>query len=244
MVKFFQPKTRRGRRQRSTNRPGERAGELAQLVESRRIIVEAFEIERRRIERDLHDGTQQYLVTAAMKVGEAQLSGALAADPELAQRLQEAQAALQSALDSLRATVRGIHPQVLVDHGLAAALQEVAASYGDHVRIVVPHSLPTIPSPVLAAAYFFTTEALANAAKHAPGAPVTVLVNAGANLRVSVVDQGPGGAHVRAGGGLEGMGERLATFGGELEIVSPAGGPTQVSAEIPLLLRRGERAAV
>ena len=213
---------------------------VEQLSASRRVIVDAYEVERRRIERDLHDGTQQYLVAAAMLLGEARISAGVAADPDLAGLLDQAQEALTKGLDALRATVRGIHPQVLVEQGLAAALTDVAQASASQVRIVCPHPLPQLPEGVLAAGYFFACEAIANAAKHAPGAPVTVLLTTDSHLRVSVVDTGPGGVHLRPGHGLAGMRERLAAFGGELTISSPPGGPTQVVAAVPLLLNRGE----
>ncbi len=213
---------------------------IAELTASRRAIVDAYEVERRRIERDLHDGTQQYLVAAAMKVGEAQLSPAVATDPQLAGLLREAQQAISRGLDALRATVRGIHPQILTQQGLAAALADVAVASANPVRIICPAPLPRLPEGVLAASYFFATEAITNAAKYAPGAPVTVLLVADDHLRVSVVDAGPGGARLKVGQGLAGMRERLAAFGGQLTISSPPGGPTQVAATIPLLLNRGE----
>ncbi|MGC3953826.1 MAG: sensor histidine kinase [Propionicimonas sp.] len=214
--------------------------EIEALTASRRVIVDAYEVERRRIERDLHDGTQQYLVAAAMLLGEARTSPAVAADPQLADLLGQAQQALARGLDALRTTVRGIHPQVLVEQGLVAALTDVAQASASPVRVVCPHPLPQLPEGVLAASYFFACEAIANAAKHAPGAPVTVLLTTDSHLRVSVVDNGPGGARLRPGHGLSGMRERLAAFGGDVTISSPPGGPTQVVASVPLLLNRGE----
>ena len=202
--------------------------------------MDAYEVERRRIERDLHDGTQQYLVAAAMKLGEARLSPAVASDSGAAQLLAEAQDALARGLDALRATVRGIHPQVLVEQGLVAALTDVAQASAAPVRIVAPNALPALPEGVLAAAYFFACEAIANATKHAPGASITVLLATDSHLRVSVVDTGSGGVRLLAGHGLSGMRERLAAFGADLTISSPHGGPTQVAASIPLLLNRGE----
>ena len=212
------------------------------LTASRRAIVDAYEIERRRIERDLHDGTQQYLVAGAMRLGEARLSPTVQADPAVARLLAEAQAAIQRGLDALRATVRGIHPEILSEQGLAAALADVAGTAALPVRIVCPNPLPDMPEGVLASAYFFACEAIANAAKHAPDASVSVLLAADSHLRVSVVDNGPGGARFTDGHGLAGMRERLAAFGGELTISSPPGGPTQVLAVVPLLLNRGEPA--
>lgn len=225
---------------RSRDPEAEAARAVAELTASRRVIVDAYEIERRRIERDLHDGTQQYLVAAAMMLGEARTSAAVTADPQLAALLGQAQEALAKGLDALRATVRGIHPQVLVEQGLVAALTDVAQASAAEVRIVCPNPLPGLPQGVLATGYFFACEAIANAAKHAPGAPVTVLLATDSHLRISVVDAGPGGAQLRPGHGLAGMRERLAAFGGELSISSPPGGPTQVVAALPLLLHRGE----
>ena len=210
---------------------------------SRREIVAAFEIERRRIERDLHDGAQQRLVVGLMKLGEAQLSPAVTADPALAALLAEAKSAIAGGLESLRTTVRGIHPQVLTDLGLEAALTDAVDRVdrtGRTIRIVCPHPLPTMPEGVLAAAYFFALEAMTNALKHAPGAGITILLTVDKTLRVCVVDTGPGGAQLRPGHGLAGMRERLAAFGGGLMLSSPPGGPTQVAAHLPLLLARGE----
>ena len=218
--------------------------EVEALTASRRVIVEAYEVERRRIQRDLHDGAQQYLVAAAMKLGEAQLSPAVAGDPDLAGLLAEAKRAVQAGLDALRVTVRGIHLQVLGELGLEAAVHDVAGACPSDVRVMCPHPLPDMPEGVVAAAYFFTAEALTNAAKHAPGASVTVLLAADATLTVSVVDTGPGGAEAVEGHGLAGMRERLAAFGGSLEISSPSGGPTQVVARLPLLLAHGEPGVV
>lgn len=231
----------RARGKRRAQSHEERAARtIRELTESRRVIVDAYEVERRRIERDLHDGAQQYLVAAKMQLGEAQLSPALAHDPALAALLRDAQHTLQQGLDSLRATVRGIHPQALVELGLEAALTDVANATNDDVRIICPNPLPELPEGVLAAAYFFAVEAITNARKYAPDKPMNVLLTAGSTLRISVVDQGPGGATFVDGHGLAGMRERLAAFGGSLTLSSPDGGPTQVAASIPLLLRRGE----
>ncbi len=217
---------------------------MAALTASRREVVEAYEIERRRIERDLHDGAQQYVVAASMLLGEARLHPAARAEPELADLLDQAATRLSEGLDALRATVRGINPSTLADEGLEAALQQVADGLPGDIRIVCPYSLPEIPAAVMATAYFFAAEAMTNAAKHAPGASATVLLAADSHLRISVVDTGPGGAEVVPGHGLSGLRERLAAFGGEVTVSSPAGGPTQVAASVPLLLQRGEPGVV
>ncbi|RRD45607.1 sensor histidine kinase [Tessaracoccus sp. OH4464_COT-324] len=231
------------RRRAPSDSPDVRA-QIAELVASRRAIVDAYEVERRRIERDLHDGVQQYFVSAAMKVGEARLSPAVEADPELAALLKEAADALKLGLESLRKTVRGIHPQALTELGLVAAIQDVAVHAANPVRVVCPSELPELPEGVLAAGYFFTCEAIANAQKYAPGAQVVVLLTAAQELRISVVDEGPGGAVLKPGGGLAGMHERLSAFGGGLSISSPRGGPTQLTAQVPLLLAPGESGVV
>lgn len=212
------------------------AARIAELTRSRRAIADAYEVERQRIERDLHDGTQQYLVAASIKLGEA----ALEATGPSAALIDAALADLRAGLHSLRATVRGIHPQVLAERGLAAAVADVAATYGPHVSIQVPHPLPKLSPSVLAAAYFFTTEALTNAAKHAPGAEVSVLLTADQDLNVTVVDDGPGGATMVPGHGIAGMHERLVAFGGGVHLISPPGGPTRLRGTIPLLLERGQ----
>ncbi len=226
------------RAERSHEREAERR--IADLTASRREIVEAYEVERRRVERDLHDGAQQYLVAAAMLVGEARASATDGGDPALIELLGRASDQLAQGLEALRSTVRGIHPATLLEQGLDAALQEVADRSPTPVRVVCPHPLPEVPEGVLVSAWFFACEAIANAAKHAPGAPVTVLLGADADLRVSVVDTGPGGASIVPGGGLSGLRERIAAFGGQVTLSSPPGGPTQVAASIPLLLLRGE----
>ncbi len=222
---------------------------VAKLTESRREIVAAFEIERRRIERDLHDGAQQYLVMASMDVGEADLlldsaimDGMVVPEKMRQVRclLSKAQNDADEALRALRHTVAGIHPKVLSDLGLEAAVRNLAAECPLEVTVKVPHPLPPIPEGVIAAGYFLVAEALTNAAKYAPEARVSVLLAADDDLLLSVVDDGPGGAVVHPDHGLAGMRERLAAFGGTFTVMSPPGGPTSVSGRIPLLLRRGE----
>lgn len=216
------------------------ARKIAELTESRRAIAHAFEIERRRIERNLHDGSQQYLVAAMMQLGELQTLPQVEADPEVRDAVARAQDAVSRGLRSLRETVRGIHPHVLEEQGLVAALQDVATETTNRVRVVAPNPIPRLSEGVLAVAYFFASESITNAAKYAPNADVTVLVVADETLIISVVDSGPGGAQIVPGHGLAGMRERLAAVGGTMEVISPPGGPTQVRAAIPLLLRRGE----
>lgn len=220
---------------------------VRQLRASRLEIVTAFEIERRRIERDLHDGAQQHLVAASMKVGEAAfLLGATGTGTprQATDLLAQAQDAAEVALAALRTTVAGVHPAVLTDLGLEAAARDLATRSMVDVVVRVPHPLPAMPEAVAAAAYFLIAEALTNITKHAPTAHATVLVSADEQLHVSVVDDGSGGATVRPGHGLAGMTERLAAFGGTLTTTSPPGGPTALTARIPLLLDDGQPGVV
>jgi len=218
------------------------ARELREVRDSRRVIASAFEIERRRIERDLHDGTQPNLVAATMKLGEASmvLEQHAAVAPHqlagLAPLLEGAHRDAEEAMRSLRATVSGIHPQVLTDLGLHAAVGDMAERSGVDVTVRCPHRLPDTPEEVAAVAWFFCSEALTNASKHAQGCSATLLLGADKDLHVSIMDNGGGGAWLRPRGGLLGMRERLAAFGGTMELSSPLGGPTTLSAHIPLLL--------
>ena len=180
-------------------------------------------------------------VLAVMQPDSAErLTGVAYGTPRVTELLTAAKQDVDRGLNSLRATVHGIHPQVLQDHGLVAALADAASSHGPHVSVFAPHPLPELSASVLACGYFFGTEALTNAAKHAPGAPVSVLVTSDDSLRITVVDEGHGGAQVVPGHGLAGMAERLAAFGGEMSLSSPPGGPTRVAGSIPLLLDRGQ----
>ncbi|MBV7295909.1 sensor histidine kinase [Corynebacterium sp. TAE3-ERU12] len=217
--------------------------EIARLIDSRRAIVAAYEVERRRIERDLHDGAQQYLVAASVQLGEARLE-APADHRELLGLLDQAHCSIECALTALRRTVRGIHPQLLSEAGLVAALEDAVTHSTSDVTLTCPNEIPHLPEGVAACAYFLVMECLTNAAKHAPEASISVLVTVSEDLRISIVDTGPGGARVIPGGGLAGMRERLAAFGGTLDVSSPAGGPTQIIARVPLLLYRGESSVV
>lgn len=166
------------------------AQHVRELRSSRLEIVNAFEIERRRIERDLHDGAQQHIVASSMKIGEAllTLTTTRTGTRELRQvtdLITQAQDATDAALAALRATVAGIHPQVLSDLGLAAAVRDLAHRAPVEVVVRVPHPLPPIPEGVTAAAYFLLSEALTNVAKHAPDAHVTVLLAADDQLHMS-----------------------------------------------------------
>jgi signal transduction histidine kinase len=204
---------------------------VQQLRRSRSGLVDAFEIERRRIERDLHDGVQQRLVALTMTLGSAELD--LPDGPGL-DLVREAHQQAEQALADLRTTIRGIHPQVLTDHGLAAAVHEIAG------RSPVPVHLDLaldgrLPPAIEAAAYFFISENLTNVARHAGARSAQVHAwTEDHTLVVSVVDDGSGGADPRAGTGLAGLRARLDALDGEIDIASPEGGPTQVRMTCPI----------
>ncbi|WP_328474485.1 histidine kinase [Actinoplanes sp. NBC_00393] len=204
---------------------------VQQLRRSRSGLVDAFETERRRIERDLHDGVQQRLVALTMTLGSAELD--LPDGPGL-DLVREAHQQAEQALADLRTTIRGIHPQVLTDHGLAAAVHEIAGRFPVPVHLdLALHG--RLPPAIEAAAYFFISENLTNVARHAGARSAQVHAWTEEHaLIVSVVDDGSGGADPQAGTGLAGLRARLDALDGELHIASPAGGPTQVRMTCPI----------
>ncbi len=214
---------------------GEQTDQVVELTRSRARMADAFEAERRRIERDLHDGAQQHLVALVMTLGLAELEfGAGGAGAGKGGELvSRARREAKQALGELRDLIRGIHPQVLTDHGIAAAVSEVA------VRCRVPVSVDVelagrLPAQIEATAYFFISEALTNVAKHSGAAAASVHGRlAAGRLAVTVTDDGVGGAALRDGGGLQGLSDRVAVVDGRLTLASPAGGPTALSLEIP-----------
>ena len=205
---------------------------LGELQASRARLVDATEAERRRIERDLHDGTQQRLVSLAMSLG--LLETKLPADPEAAKPIaQEARAALAVALEELRELSQGIHPAVLTERGLAAALEELADRAALPAYLEV--SIDERPcEAVEAAAYFVVSEALTNAAKHSHASEVRIIASRAAGLlTVEVEDNGIGGAVLVGGSGLRGLTDRVEALGGRLTVSSPPGRGTNLRADIP-----------
>ena len=205
------------------------------LARSRAEVVAAGDAERRRIERDLHDGAQQRLVSLAMNLGMARADLADAPGPAR-EAIEQAHDEATRALAELRDLVRGLHPAVLNDRGLDAALPGIAARAPLPVRLRV--DVPTRCSPsVEAVAYFVVSEALTNVAKHAHAGQAEVSVErVGDRLRVVVTDDGRGGATLDAGGdgsGLRGLAQRAAAVDGTLAIDSPPGGPTTITVELP-----------
>jgi signal transduction histidine kinase len=204
---------------------------MGELERSRAQAMGAAEAERRRIERDLHDGAQQRLVSLAMNLGRARAR--FADDPDGARAIvDQAHDEAKQALTELRNLVRGVHPPVLSDRGLDAAISGLAAL--SPVPVTVHASLPDRPAPSCEAiAYFVVAEALTNVAKHARATRAEVDVSRhGDVLRVVIRDDGIGGADPQ-GQGLAGLADRLAGVDGRLSVRSPVGGPTVIEAELP-----------
>jgi len=203
-----------------------------ELHASRARLVEAGDAERRRLERDLHDGAQSRLVALALLLRSARKRAQ--GDPELATLLDQAQAELETSLAELRELARGIHPAVLTERGLEPALQALVS------RAPLPVTLETqagqrLPGPVESAAYFVVSEALANVAKYALASHATVAVRqVNGSVSVEVSDDGVGGADAANGSGLRGLADRVAALDGTLSLDSPAGRGTRLRARIPV----------
>jgi signal transduction histidine kinase len=213
------------------SREGEQLAErVEELTVSRAGAVQAAEAQLRRIERDLHDGAQARLVALGMNIGLAEQQ--LASDPERAQQhLADARTAAGEALRELRDLARGIHPPILADRGLGAAIGALATTAA--VPVAVNVELAERPPPAVeTAAYFVAAEALTNALKHANASRIDVAVHERADgVVVRVLDDGEGGAS--EAGGLHGIRQRVEALDGALRIASPAGGPTVVEAVLP-----------
>jgi signal transduction histidine kinase len=209
------------------------ASQLDEVRASRTRIVEAGDAERKRVERDLHDGAQQRLVsvTLALRLARAKLGTDL--DPDIETSLEQASDEAKAALVELRELARGIHPQILTEAGLGPALQSLADRAPIDVSLV-SGTTERFSAAVEGAAYFVVSEALANVAKYAHA--TTALVRTAwtdDQLHVEIADDGIGGANVASGSGLRGLADRLAAIDGSLEIVSPTGGGTRLLATIP-----------
>jgi signal transduction histidine kinase len=203
---------------------------VQQLSASRARIVDSFQLERRRIERDLHDGAQQRLVALTMSLGLARLD---AGDGPLGQTLTQAHGEAKEALQELRDLIQGIHPQVLTDRGLPDAVADLADR--SPVPVDVHFDLPDrLPEHIEVSAYFAICEALANVARHSGAARARVEggVRKGTFI-VTVSDDGVGGADPAAGSGIAGLADRLGAVDGKLSVSSPVGGPTELRMEIP-----------
>jgi signal transduction histidine kinase len=203
---------------------------LEELRASRARIVEAGDAERRRLERDLHDGAQSRLVALKLLLSSAR---ARAADDELKGLLNEAVDELDTSLSELRELARGIHPAVLTDRGLEPALQALASRAPVPVTVEADNE-DRLAGPVESAAYFVVSEALANVAKYAQATQAAVAVRReNGRVTVDVTDDGIGGADAGRGSGLRGLADRVAALDGTLSLDSPVGGGTHLHAEIP-----------
>ncbi|MFC6067584.1 sensor histidine kinase [Streptomyces ochraceiscleroticus] len=205
---------------------------IAELESGRGTVVDTAAADLRRIERDLHDGAQARLVALAMGLGLAKEK--LLEDPDAAARMvDEAHGEVKLALQELRDLARGIHPAILTDRGLGPALSALAARCT--VPVTVTADLGTRPAPAIEGiAYFTVSELLQNVSKHAQARSASVDVwRAEDRLLIQVRDDGCGGARPAAGSGLAGLSERLGSVDGLFVLDSPAGGPTQITAELP-----------
>jgi signal transduction histidine kinase len=206
--------------------------QVEDLARSRSRLVNAFEAERRRIERDLHDGAQQHLVLLRMKLGLAERHMADAGG-RAGELVGEAHEQARLALTTLRDQIRGIHPQILTDLGLAEAVRELAerCPIPVEVDLVLPGRLP---AEIESTAYFVVSEALTNAVRHAAATRIQISGRlAEQRLALAIVDDGRGGAEPSLGTGMRGLADRVAVVAGTLEISSPQGGPTTVRIDLP-----------
>ena len=210
----------------------ETRAQLLQVQESRTRIVAAADQARRRIERDLHDGAQQRLVALALQLRAEQHRLHGRDDPEVNRLVDAAVVELQAAMDELRELAHGVHPAILTEQGLAAAVESLTNRGQTPVSLDI--SEDRLPPPVEATAYFVVCEALTNIAKHsdAAGARITARRQNGTFV-VEVEDDGVGGAHVDGSSGLRGLIDRVEALGGRVTIDSPLGDGTRIQAEIP-----------
>jgi signal transduction histidine kinase len=207
--------------------------QLVQVQESRRRIVAAGDEQRRRIERDIHDGAQQRLVALALELRATQRRLDRRVDPDLERVLTGAVEELQVAVSELRELARGVHPAILTEEGLPGALESLASRTPLDVRVEGGLD-ERLPPEIEAAGYFLACEALANAVKHADASHVKIsAVRQDGKLVLEVVDDGRGGADPSAGSGLRGLADRLEAHGGRLVVMPAAGGGTRVIGEIP-----------
>jgi signal transduction histidine kinase len=207
--------------------------QLAEVRASRARIVAAGDAERRRVERDLHDGAQQRLVslTLALRLARTRLGDD--ADPAVRLSLEQASDEAKAALAELRELARGIHPQILTEAGLHAAIESLAGRSPATVTVDIDPAA-RFDSPVEAIAYFVVSESLANIAKHADASAVEVRAGWQEGvLTVEITDDGRGGADLVRGTGLRGLLDRVSAVDGTLEVVSPGGGGTRIVARIP-----------
>lgn len=208
----------------------ELAARLEEVKGSRVRVIEAGQVERKRLERDLHDGAQQRLIALSLDL--SMLEKGLGDNPAAVAQLEDAQREITRSLDELRNVAQGLHPAVLTAHGLAVALEQVVARAPVPVGLTV--GVERLPEQVEVAAYYVVTESLANIGKHAHATAASVnIIRTGEDLVVEVVDNGIGGADTEGGSGIRGLADRVEALGGRLRVWTPHGGGTRVRAEIP-----------
>jgi signal transduction histidine kinase len=204
---------------------------LEELRGSRARIVDAGQTERKRLERNLHDGAQQRLIALSLEL--SVLEERLEGDPDARTRLDQARREIATSLEELRDVARGIHPAVVTGHGLAVALEQLAARAPVPVRLKVEVA-GRLPERLEVAAFYLVSESLANIGKHSHAASATVdVARTNGQVVVEVVDDGIGGADTERGSGLRGLADRVEALEGRLRIWSPKGGGTRLRAEIP-----------
>jgi len=205
--------------------------QLEEVQASRRRIVEAADAARRKVERDLHDGAQQRLV--GLSLGLRMLQDRMSEAEELQDQIEGLQAELRAALSELRELARGLHPQILTEEGLGAAVESLAGRSPLPVTVTLDAD-ERFPAPIEATAYFVVSEALTNVAKYAHASNAAVrLARSNGSLTIDVSDDGVGGASIGAGSGLTGLLDRVSALGGTMHVDSPAEGGTRLHAEIP-----------
>jgi signal transduction histidine kinase len=204
---------------------------LLELKESRARVIDATDSERRRLERDLHDGAQQRLVAISLELG--RLEERAESDPEMKDAIERTKREAEESLRELRELARGIHPALVTDHGLAVALEALVARAGIRVSLDVDVDR-RLPEAIEVAVYYVVSECLTNVAKYAHASSTNVAVRRhDGQVVVEVTDDGVGGANTEGGSGLRGLADRVEALEGRLRVWSPAGGGTRVRAEIP-----------
>jgi len=213
---------------------------LRELEASRARIAQAADDARRRIERDLHDGAQQQFVAASMRLENARRLLAAAPD-EAARLLQTAHADLREAIAELQRLAHGIHPAELSERGLIPALRTLARRAATPVGVRAT-DIGRLPPAIETTAYYIAAEATANAVKHARAHQVEImLARTPQALQLTITDDGAGGATISGGTGLQGLHDRADALGGHITLVSPVGGPTVLTADLPILGPQTER---
>ena len=213
---------------------GRLAERVAVLAESRADVLDAHAGELRRIERDLHDGTQAHLVAIAVRLGVAEKAQARGEHERVGELIGQAHQEARTAMESLRAVLRSVYPPILADRGLPGALKTLAAGCAVPTRLEMDE-IDRLPAAVESVVYFVVAESLTNVARHsgAQAARVEVRLDPSAGLRLTVTDDGAGAADGRRGSGLNGMRDRVRALDGSFQIDSPAGGPTVIQVELP-----------